>query len=161
MAKKIFRYAFPIICVLVVIITFYMLFNIRSRVDDELYNTDDIDNNIEEIDIVEDEIYEESENIINEVENEISNTVENTLNNDVTNQIVQEKDDIEEGSTSKKQEAISLVKKAWGEDSSVTYRCESVNSKGEYVVAVILKSSGSVKAYFNVNLETQKVEIDY
>lgn len=159
MAKKIFKYAFPVICILIVIITFWMLSDIRSKVDNELYNTDDIANNTdEEFEVTENEISNEVENIVNEISNE-ANIIENTQNN-VTNQIVPE-EDIEEGSTAKKQEAISLVKQAWGEDNSVSYRCESVNSNGEYVVAVILKSSGSVKAYFNVNLETKKVEIDY
>ena len=136
-----------------------MIFDIRSKVDEQLYNVNDIANNVDENFVVVDEVSNEVENVANEVTtNEISNTTENTQN--IVNEIIPE-EDIEEGSTTKKQEAIALVKKAWGEDSSVSYRCETVNSNGEYVVAVILKSSGSVKAYFNVNLETQKVEIDY
>lgn len=160
MARKIFKYAFPIICVLVVVIAFWMISDIRKKVDNELYNTDDIANTMEDdFEIVENDVSNETENIVNEIENQnIVNNTESTQN--VVNEIVPE-EDIEEGSTSKKQEAISLVKQAWGEDTSVSYRCESINSNGEYVVAVILKSSGSVKAYFNVDLETKKVEIDY
>lgn len=154
MWKNILKYAFPIICVIIVIVAFYMIFNIRSRVDDELYNTNDIADNTEV------ENYAVENETENEVENEVTNdtaneTVENTSN--VQNVLIEE-EDIEEGSTAKKQEAINLVKKQWGEDNTVSFRCETVNSKGEYVVAVVYE--GTVKAYFNVNLETKSVEID-
>lgn len=157
MARKIFRYAFPIICVVIVFVAFYMINDIKNKVDDSLYNTTDIDN-----EFVEDEILNETEEIENEV-NEITNEVENATKNEVTNttNTIVPEEDIEEGSTSKKQEAIALVKKEWGEDSSVTYRCESVNAEGKYIVAVIMKSSGTVKAYFKVDLESKSVIIDY
>ncbi len=166
MKKKILKYIIPILCVIVVGVAFYMIFDIKNKVDESLYNTDDI-SNVTNDDIVEKDI---SNDIINEV-NEIDEVDENTISNE-TNKVVENKVDTkadreaveektDEGSTTKKQQAIELVKKEWGEDSSVSYRCETVNSKGEYVVAVIMKSSGSVKAYFNVNLETKSVQIDY
>lgn len=166
MKKKILKYIIPILCVIVVGVAFYMIFDIKNKVDESLYNTDDI-SNVTNDDIVEEDI---SNDIINEV-NEIDEVDENTISNE-TNKVVENKVDTkddreaveektDEGSTTKKQQAIELVKKEWGEDSSVSYRCETVNSKGEYVVAVIMKSSGSVKAYFNVNLETKSVQIDY
>lgn len=166
MKKKILKYIIPILCVIVVGVAFYMIFDIKNKVDESLYNTDDI-SNVTNDDIVEEDI---SNDIINEV-NEMDEVDENTISNE-TNKVVENKVDTkadreaveektDEGSTTKKQQAIELVKKEWGEDSSVSYRCETVNSKGEYVVAVIMKSSGSVKAYFNVNLETKSVQIDY
>ena len=166
MKKKILKYIIPILCVIVVGVAFYMIFDIKNKVDESLYNTDDI-SNVTNDDIVEEDISNDIINEVNEIdevdENNISNetnkVVENKLDTKADREAVEEKTD--EGSTTKKQQAIELVKKEWGEDSSVSYRCETVNSKGEYVVAVIMKSSGSVKAYFNVNLETKSVQIDY
>jgi hypothetical protein len=169
MKKKILKYIIPILCVIVVGVAFYMIFDIKNKVDESLYNTDDI-SNVTNDDIVEEDISNDIINEVNEV-NEIDEVDENTISNE-TNKVVENKVDTkadreaveektDEGSTTKKQQAIELVKKEWGEDSSVSYRCETVNSKGEYVVAVIMKSSGSVKAYFNVNLETKSVQIDY
>lgn len=157
MARKIFKYAFPIICILIVVIAFYMIFDIKNKVEENMYNTEDISNEFVDDNIIENEILNGIENDVEE--SNINNTVLNETNT-LSNDIVPE-EDIEEGSTAKKQEAIKLVKKTWGEDSSVTFRCETVKSNGEYVVAVILKSSGSVKAYFNVNLENKNVEIDF
>ena len=65
------------------------------------------------------------------------------------------------GTTDKKQDAIALVKEKWGEDESVTFRCDSVSNNGEYIIAVVSKDSASVKNYFKVNLETKTVEVDY
>ena len=65
------------------------------------------------------------------------------------------------GSTDKKQEAINLVKEKWGQDESVTFRCDSVTTKGEYIIAVVSKNGSGVKNYFKVNLEKKEVEIHY
>lgn len=126
------------------------------------------------------------ENIANIVENEVENqsvneniAEENTNtevkveeNNTTTEPVVQdnivsspEKNAYESnsnvGSTNQKQEAINLVRQHWGEDNSVTFTCDSVTSKGEYIIAVISKDTASVKGYFKVNLETKTVEVDY
>lgn len=128
----------------------------------------------------------ESKNNENVIANEIvENTVEeNVLDNSIANEIVEnkvveEKEPIIEnvtevkpqgtvyesktdaGTTDKKQEAIALVKEKWGEDSTVTFRCDSVSTNGEYVIAVVSKESASVKNYFKVNLKTKTVEVDY
>ena len=158
MKKKILKYIIPILCVIVVGVAFYMIFDIKNKVDESLYNTDDI-SNVTNDDIVEEDISNDIINEVNEVHEIDNKVVENKVDTKADREAVEEKTD--EGSTTKKQQAIELVKKEWGEDSSVSYRCETVNSKGEYVVAVIMKSSGSVKAYFNVNLETKSVQIDY
>ena len=119
-----------------------------------------------------------NENIIaNEI---IENVVDNSIVNEVTeNKVVEKKEPIIEnvtkvkpqgtvyesstdtGTTDKKQEAIALVKEKWGEDSTVTFRCDSVSDNGEYIIAVVSKESASVKNYFKVNLKTKTVEVDY
>ena len=63
--------------------------------------------------------------------------------------------------TNKKQEAIDKVKEVWGEDNTVTYRCDSVTNDGEYIIAVVSTETMTVKNYFRVNLEKNTVEVDY
>ena len=119
-----------------------------------------------------------NENIIaNEI---IENVVDDSIVNEIAeNKIVEKKEPIIEnvtevkpqgtvyesstdtGTTDKKQEAIALVKEKWGEDSTVTFRCDSVSNNGEYIIAVVSKESASVKNYFKVNLKTKTVEVDY
>ena len=105
------------------------------------------------------------------VENEV---VDNTVENVVVEEepIVEEVTEVkpqgtvyesnsDAGTTDKKQQAISLVKDMWGEDDTVSFRCDSVSSNGEYIIAVVSKESASVKNYFRVNLATKTVEVDY
>lgn len=119
-----------------------------------------------------------TENVMSNSVNNISNTANEVETNTVANEIIEEEPIIENvtevkpqgtvyesnsdaGTTDKKQEAILLVKEKWGEDDTVTFRCDSVSSNGEYVIAVVSKQTASVKNYFIVNLETKTVEIDY
>lgn len=125
------------------------------------------------------DISDNNENIINNVI-ENNSIVENEINNNnITNQLVEEEEPVIEniteikpqgtvyesnsdtGTTDKKQQAIALVEEKWGEDNTVTFRCDSVSSDGEYIIAVISKQTASVKNYFKVNLSTKTVEVDY
>ena len=56
---------------------------------------------------------------------------------------------------------INLVKEKWGEDNTVTYRCDSVTAEGEYIIAVVSTQSATVKNYFRVNLANETVIIEY
>ncbi len=113
----------------------------------------------------ENEIEQDANKVIEESNTtDISETFESETNivesqNTGTSEIYEQDND--EGSTDKKQEAINLVKQKWGEDDSVTFRCESINQNGEYVVAVISKKSAKVKNYFKVNLDKKEVTISY
>lgn len=152
----------PIASVIVVIVTFYMIFDIRQKVEEVNYGTNDIEAN-EVIDF-EDENEVESENIV--VENTtVDNTTvtENTNTTSDKNTTVKEEVSEEEDTYSKNKfdQAQSLVEKAWGKDDNVYFTNEGVNSEGLYMVAVRDKTSTAVKNYFKVNLDTKKVEIDY
>lgn len=115
--------------------------------------------------IAEENIVEENEVDTNTIENEVENEVdeepiiENVTELEPQGSVYETNSDI--GTTDKKQQAINLVKEKWGEDETVTFRCDSVNSKGEYVIAVVSKETAIVKNYFKVNLNTKSVEIDY
>lgn len=85
---------------------------------------------------------------------------ENTDTVPITNnQVYESNTDL--GSTEKKQEAINIVKAMWGDDSTVTYRCDSITSDGKYIVAVVSLETASVKNYFKVDLTTKTAEVDY
>ena len=113
---------------------------------------------------------QETENVVNEVENKVE---ENTVvENKVEEPVIENKTEVPEqgkvseensdvGTTDKKQQAIALVKDKWGEDSTVTFRCDSITNDGEYIIAVVSSQTASVKNYFKVNLEAGTVEIDY
>lgn len=100
----------------------------------------------------------------NETKNEINNTsVQNkTVENEIpisNNDIYEENSEV--GTTEKKEEAIKLAKEKWGPDNTVSFRCDSVTSKGEYIIAVVSKETATVSTYFIVNLENKTVEVDY
>ena len=154
----------PIVCVAVVGITFYFIFDIKNKVEDINYGT----NNIEVDNEVENEIMEEidtlEENVVedyNKTDTSKTNTTEATTSVNTTSvgEEISEEDDAY--SNNKLEEAKSLVQKAWGEDDSVYFTTEGVNSEGLYMVAAREKSSTNVRNYFKVNLETKKVEVDY
>ena len=113
---------------------------------------------------------QETENIENEVENKVEENI--VVENKVEEPVIENKTEVPEqgkvyeensdvGTTDKKQQAIALVKDKWGEDSTVTFRCDSITNDGEYIIAVVSSQTASVKNYFKVNLEAGTVEIDY
>ena len=103
---------------------------------------------------------QETENVVNEVENKVEEPViENKTEVPEQGKVYEENSDV--GTTDKKQQAIALVKDKWGEDSTVTFRCDSITNDGEYIIAVVSSQTASVKNYFKVNLEAGTVEIDY
>ena len=102
----------------------------------------------------------ETTNTENKVAEEVSNDNQNTSEEPVTNNQVYESN-TDFGTTDKKQEAINLVKGVWGDDDTVTYRCDSITSDGKYIVAVVSLETASVKNYFKVDIDTKQVEVDY
>lgn len=160
--KKGLKIIVPLICIIIVGITFYMIYDIRNKVEEINYGTNDI-----EVNEVEEEIKVEIENIVEE--NDDTNTVENeTSTNTVvanttdTNTVQEEVSDDEDAYSKNKLDlAKSLVQKSWGEDSTVYFTNEGINSEGLYMVAARDKTSTAVKNYFKVNLNTKKVEVDY
>ena len=125
------------------------------------------DENVVNNTVVQDSKKNEVENIIIDDTNSIEKTKipketekESIVDEKTTGTAVyEEKSDV--GSTDKKEEAINLVKQKWGEDDTVTFRCDHVSNNGEYVIAVISKDSAKVKNYFRVNLENKSVIVDY
>ncbi len=155
----------PIICIIVIGITFYMIYDIQKKIQkNNQQNTTNVNENKTE----------------NEIANQDSNTMENSIQeNSTQNETanVEENIDISNNATTsineaytstpakpavtdQKQKAIELVKKEWGNDDTVNYVFDYINENGEYVVAVKDRATATVKYYFRVNLETQTVELD-
>lgn len=155
--RKALKFIVPTLCVLIVIITFYMIFDIQNKVEKENYNTNNV---FDEENIVSEENVVDVENEINE-NTSISNTSikaddENIVTND---NVVAEEDDVL--STTNQDRALQIVKEYWGEDNTVYFTNEGVDSQGKYTVAVRQKTSTAVKNYFKVDLETKQIEIEY
>lgn len=153
----------PVICIAVVGVTFYMMYDIQNKID-KMEGQNAI--NQSENEIIDNETNHE-ENITNQdVVNETTNTTENISSNNISNNTTSNKinnqtsNQSQPGITDKKQKAIELVKKKWGKDDTVNYVFDYVNENGEYVVAVKDKATATVKYYFRVNLETETVELD-
>lgn len=169
--KKSVKIIIPIVICIIVAITIYMVFDIKNKVEKQSYSVEYINDEEEIIENNEIEVEEQEEtntiqntiieNIANEniTQNNVVSKNETQKNNEKTTSIYET--DSDAGTTDKKQQAINLVKEKWGNDDTVTYRCDSVTSSGEYIIAVISKNSAVVRNYFKVNLETKSVVVDY
>ena len=146
------KFLLLVIVIVVVILLCIYIPKKDVEVENEVQNTS-VENTISEA------------SVENKTVTEISNKTEAPASNAVTNLPISTNDAYKEGSdvgtTEKKQEAIDLVKKTWGEDKTVTFRCDSITSDGEYIIAVVSKETAAVKNYFRVNLETRDVDVDY
>ncbi len=142
------------------------------------------ENAVEQENIVQEEIISEENTVDNVVQNEV---VENVVIDNVVDDPVEEvqvaqapqetttlpestsvyqsegiyEGDSDAGTTNKKEEAIELVKQNWGEDSTVTFTCDSITTDGEYIIAVTSLETATVRNYFRVNLSTKSVTVEY
>lgn len=164
MKKDYKKFIFPAICVLVVVLTFVLLFDMRNKASKiaDSKNANEVNNE----NVAHNTNTNTVENIVDE--NSAKNeTVENTNTTNTkkeeikTPQTAVTSGDDDKLAENKQNQAVELVKQKWGSDSKVYFTNESVNSKGEYIVAARDKSSTEVKNYFKVNIETGTVEVDY
>ncbi len=155
------KIAIIVVCIVLVVISICAVFFSKKDVN----NDNTINNEIIENKFKENEVDTDTENIVEEntVQNEATEPVQTEPNTGTSvvpsSAIYETNSDI--ATTDKKQEAINLVQNWWGEDADATYRCDYVDSNGEYVIAVSSIQSASVKGYFRVNLEKKSVEPEY
>ena len=143
-----------IIAVIIVVVILLCIYGTKGKKEENV-----VENKLEE-NIVENTV---ENNIVENsvVENVTSKKEEKTYVNEysITNNIYEQNSEV--GTTNNKQKAIDLVKKTWGDDTTVSFRCDSVTNNGIYIIAVVSKETMTVKNYFRVNLETGDVEVDY
>lgn len=147
----------PIICIIVVGVTFYMMHDIKSKIEKmEPENKTNSEENAQE------ESQESEDNVTENISEGNKTNQETTKENKSATKTNRNQNDApaKAGVTDQKQKAIELVKKKWGEDDTVNYVFDYVNENEEYVIAVKDKASATVKYYFRVNLETETVELD-
>ena len=147
-----------VVCIIAIVVIYNMSYD-KSQMTN-LLSKNEVENTVFE-DIYSNEIENivvEETNTVNEF-NVSNEPKSNEIKESTMSTIYEQNNDV--GSTDKKQEAINLVKQKWGEDITVTFRCDSITSSGEYIIAVTSKSSAMVLNYFKVNLETKTVVVDY
>jgi len=108
------------------------------------------------------EILNEEENVESNEVNEVNEeeNLQNTENQNVTsnNQEAQNTvpnastETLEEEPKTAEEKAIKIVKKDWGEDSSVKISIDGMDSAGRYVVAVRDKETTKALAFYTVNI---------
>lgn len=139
---------------LVVILIFIVIFAI-SWVAYDVYKQEPADANIADTNLADENTG--LDNIINDL-------FENVIEDDEElNEIIDEKtnNDIEEGETtgsitSREEKAVQLVKNAWGEDDTVYFSYQSIDSQGRYIVSVNKKDT-TVLAFFVVDVDNEIV----
>ncbi len=149
-----------IIAVLVIgVLSYQKIFNKDVNQDESVEN--EIEENVVQNEMVEDNIIVDDPVIDEEPSNtEITTSVQNQANTVYQSDKVYESNSAV-GTTNKKEEAINLVKQEWGEDSTVTFSCDSVTTNGEYIIAVTSLETATVKSYFRVNLENKTVTVEF
>ena len=154
----------PIIFVLVVIITFAMMFDIKKRIENGEYKGAE--------NIVENTTVEETEEV---VENVVENVVDDKDNEDEEEEEIEEEEEEstintnvisdkkrEEISTiDNKEKAVKMVEKKYGTDDNLMYFCDSILKSGEFIVGVKEKDSSTVSAYYKVDLEAETIKLMY
>ena len=157
-----------IVCAVILVVLVVILCATTLTTNNEV-TKDSLNNTLKEENVAVDNDFANEHNDVeakDEVENSIDtkNIIENEVildtivNSNTQNNVYESQTDV--GTTDKKQQAINLVKEKWGEDDTVTFRCDNI-SNGEYIVAVVSKQTASVQNYFRVNLEKQTVTLDY
>ncbi len=162
MKKKII---IALICIVIAIVLAIVAFRVSFEVTRKNNETDINNNTVQENKVKENKTVENT-TIENKVKNEIVEKEEAPITEPNTGTSVVPSSAIYEsnsdvGTTDKKQDAINLVKNYWGEDSDATFRCDYVDSNGEYIIAVSSIQSASVKGYFRVNLDKKTVDVEY
>jgi hypothetical protein len=154
----------PALCVIAVVLLFYMLFDMRKQIDESYYKVDnDLENNETNTENIanayantytNNEISNTNEIINNSAANKVSNvTPTNKTNTNIVTSAEKTSD-----TTDKKLKAEKIVEKNWGTDDSVSFDCY-VNNSGEYIVSVTDIQSGKVLTYYLVDLDTEEISI--
>ena len=155
--KKSTRIIIVAICIFVVGLTFYLIFDMQKQLSERASTNVVSENKIKENTV---NRVNNTQNIVNEIEqNVILNNVvsENTVNNSEVEENDMQESFEKEGN---QQLAIELVKEKWGDTSSVYLTNEGINDDGEYLVAVRGKDSTAIIASFRVDIKNKKVNID-
>ena len=169
--KEKFLKSLPIIFVIIVVITFILIFSMQEKVDEKIYN-DISESTNNENKVAEDVLIDEEKDIQNETEENVveNNTTENIVENKVKNEtgknvvnqnVISEEKYKEISTIDNKEKAVKLVKEEYDTGDGTVFFCDSVLNSGEFVVAAKEANSSTISAYYKVDLETEKIDIIY
>ena len=101
----------------------------------------------------------ENKTINNNIENK-QEEIKNIVENDVTNNTEEIPEQKEEETLPKTdlEKAIDIVKKDWGEDSSVYFAQDGQTQTGEYIICVRDAQTTNALAWYTVNVDTGEFE---
>ncbi len=89
----------------------------------------------------------------NNIKNENGNNIDETITQDNENSN-QNEDNNEQTPKTDLEKAIDIVKKDWGEDSSVYFAQDGQTQDGEYIICVRDNNTTSALAWYTVNVAT-------
>ena len=122
--------------------------------DDETIETSKNYNNIEK----ENKIVEDVNAIENKLENAVVNESENKVeNSEEENTVTNPEEKENPNKQGNEEKAIDIAEKEWGEDDSVYFEFDHVDSKGNYVISVRQKSTTKALAWLTIDVENSKV----
>ena len=147
--KKIVKFGFPIVCVAIIIFTFWLMSDMKDKVDDKKSDKEEIEENVNEI----------SENEI--VENAIGNKDYNEIGLDVnqTNNKTESSFFSNEGDIYLNK-AIQVLRDKIKINENQYFTSEG-EEEGRYIVALRNSETTEAEIYYIVDIETGFFEIYY
>jgi beta-glucosidase-like glycosyl hydrolase len=150
--KKVVKIGFPIVCVIVVGGTFYLLNRASNKVDEASENAL---NTLNKVTQITNESVSNASNELTELSTEDDEVYSYTVE---TEEEIQNKEKIAKENEEK---AISLVKEKDGKRNEEVYYTNESSSDEGYVIAVRRKSTTEAIIYYIVNIEKETVEVYY
>ena len=147
--KKIVKFGFPIVCVAIIIFTFWLMSDMKDKVDDKKSDKEEIEENVNEIS--ENEIVENS--IGNKDYNEIGLDV-NQTNNKTESSFFSNEGDIYLN------KAIPVFRDKIKINENQYFTSEG-EEEGRYIVALRNSETTEAEIYYIVDIETGFFEIYY
>ncbi len=149
--RKVIKIGFPILCVVIIIGTFYLLNKLEKKVEGSIEQSAE-------------EGEETNTNIqsTNEAENITGNVTENVVENEVTYSTpIREDEEVQNEKNKNEQEAFKIAKDTFGEESDNYYYTNEGMEDNKYIVAIRYKDTTKVRIYYIVDLENKTAEIYY
>lgn len=141
-----------ILVIAVVALALFFIFQANRKVSENMENRENM-NNQTNTTIGNENTNQTVENVEN-TEN-TANTLEENTSTPEENESSEEVSGSEESNiTDPKTKAIEIVKEDWGEDDSVYFSYDGVNSEGKHIVGVRNKSDTTIRYWYDVDINT-------
>ena len=139
-----------ILVVVIVGLALFFIFQANQKVSENMGNRENM--NIQTNTTIENNNTNQTVENVENTEN-TSNTLEGNIQEG--SESSEETDSMEESNTTDpKAKAIEIVKKDWGEDDSVYFSYDGVNSDGKHIVGVRNKSDTTIRYWYDVDINT-------